>query len=308
MRFDWNQVRAFLVTAEEGTLSAAARALCLSQPTLGRQVAALEDSLGVTLFERVGRGLVLTEAGTALLSHVRSMGEAAQRISLTAAGQSDDVEGEVRISAADSLSVYILPDLITGLRAQAPGLTLDIIAENRISDLLRREADIAIRHVEPKEPELIGRRLKDGTGRLYAAKKWIAANGMPQNMADLAGADLVGMDRSDVMAAELSNRGVDWPGLRVPLRSANGAVAWELVKAGHGLGIMYDAVAARTPSIVAIPAFPTISFPIWLITHRELRTARRIRIVFDHLAAALSDLPGPHSMAMQANDGSRKGA
>ena len=99
--FDWNQARAFLVTVEEGSLTAAARALGLTQPTLGRQVAALEDSLGVTLFDRVGRSLRLTPSGLELLDHVRSMGDAAGRVSLTASGQSQTVEGQVCITASD---------------------------------------------------------------------------------------------------------------------------------------------------------------------------------------------------------------
>ncbi len=290
IRFDWNQVRAFLATAEEGTLSAAARALGQTQPTLGRQVTALEEDLGVTLFERVGRQLHLTEAGQALLTHVRAMGEAAHRVSLVAAGQNGEVAGDVRLSASDGLCAHLLPELVGGLREIAPEIRLQIIAENRISDLMRREADIAIRHVEPTEPELIGRRLKDGAARLYAASSWIQRNGRPQNLEELARADMIGMDSPERMIAEMRRFGVDMPGLTVPLQCSNTSVIWEMVKAGHGLTLMSDAIGARTPGVEAIdvPGLPVIGFPVWLITHREIRTARRIRVVFDYFADAIN--------------------
>ena len=290
IRFDWNQVRAFLVTAEEGTLSAAARALNLTQPTLGRQVSALEEDLGVTLFERVGRNLHLTEAGQALLSHVQAMGEAAHRVSLVAAGQKGEVAGDVRLSASDGLAIHLLPELVGGLRALAPEIRLQIIAENRISDLMRREADIAIRHVEPTEPELIGRRLKDGAARLYAASSWVQKNGRPQSLEELAQADMVSADDPERTIAALRRFGVDLPGLHVPLQCENTGVVWELVKAGHGLSIMSDAIASRTPGVepIDIPGLPVIRFPVWLITHREIRTAKRIRVVFDYFAEAIN--------------------
>ncbi|MBF9030163.1 LysR family transcriptional regulator [Rhodobacterales bacterium HKCCE3408] len=290
INFDWNQVRAFLATAEEGTLSAAARALRLTQPTLGRQVTALEETLGVTLFERVGRSLVLTEAGTALLTHVRAMGEAAHRVSLAAAGQNDAVAGDVRISASDALCTYLLPDLLRDLRRKAPGLTIELLADNRVSDLMRREADIAIRHVEPTEPELIGRRMKDGHAKLYAATRWLAENPAPRTVAELAAAPMVGMDDPQAMRAGLARFGVEVPELTVPIRSSNGVVGWELLRAGHGVGLMADAVARRTPGIeeITIDGFDGVRFPIWLITHRELRTSRRIRVVFDFLAEGLN--------------------
>jgi len=289
IRFDWNQVRAFLATAEEGTLSAAARELGLTQPTLGRQVTALEEALGVTLFERVGRALHLTEAGHALLVHVRAMGEAAHRVSLVAAGQSGVVAGDVRLSASDGLCAYLLPELLGGLREIAPEITLELIAENRISDLMRREADIAIRHVEPTEPDLIGRRLKNGAARLYASEAWVKANGVPKDLRELADADMIGADRAERMVSELTRFGVHLEGLKVPIRCENSGVTWEMVKAGLGISFMADSIAARTEGIVPIdvPGLPAIEFPVWLITHRELRTAQRIRVVYDYLADAL---------------------
>ena len=122
MKFDWNRARAFLVTAEEGSLSAAARSLGMTQPTLSRQVDALEDELGLVLFERVGRGLVLTRSGLELLEQVRGMGEAATRVSLTASGQTQSIEGAICITASEVNSAFWLPPIIAKLRAAHPGI------------------------------------------------------------------------------------------------------------------------------------------------------------------------------------------
>ena len=195
--FDWNQARAFLVTVEEGSLTAAARALGLTQPTLGRQVAALEDSLGVTLFDRVGRSLRLTPSGLELLDHVRSMGDAAGRVSLTASGQSQTVEGQVCITASDLFSVYHLPPVLDRLRDLAPGIEIEVLASNTISDLQRREADIAIRHVRPQQPDLIAKQLKDTTAHLYASPKYLDRHGRPECVDDLAKAVFVATGQPD---------------------------------------------------------------------------------------------------------------
>ncbi|MCJ7598755.1 MAG: LysR family transcriptional regulator, partial [Methyloceanibacter sp.] len=139
--FDWNQARAFLATVEEGSLSAAARALGMTQPTLGRQVAALEQELGVVLFERVGRGLTLTPNGLELVDHVRAMRDAASQVSLTASGQSQTIEGSVCISASEAVAAYQLPPILAKLRDIAPGIEVEVVASTAVSDLRRREAD-----------------------------------------------------------------------------------------------------------------------------------------------------------------------
>jgi DNA-binding transcriptional LysR family regulator len=144
--FDWNRARAFLVTAEEGSLSAAARALGMTQPTLGRQVTALEQELGVVLFERVGRGLVLTEAGTQLMTHVRAMGEAALGVSLAASGQTQAAVGHVAVTASEIYSSWLLPRIVQRLRTVAPGITIEIVASNEIRDLISQSATPAPRN------------------------------------------------------------------------------------------------------------------------------------------------------------------
>ncbi|MHA6261863.1 LysR family transcriptional regulator [Arenibacterium sp. CAU 1754] len=287
--YDWNQVRAFLATVEEGSLSAGAKALGVTQPTLGRQVAALEEALGVVLFDRVGRSLRLTPTGADLLEHVRTMRDAAQRISLAASGQSQAVAGHVVISASDVLSAHILPPIVKRLRALAPGITLEIIASNELSDLGRRDADIAIRHVRPEQPDLIARLARESEARLYASTEWIAANGRPETRGDLEQADFVGFDRSGRLIAWLKGQGITVTEANMPVLSLNGVTGWELIKQGLGVGVMLAELGDATPSVERIlPDLAPVVVPFWLLTHRELHTSRRIRLVYDTLAETLS--------------------
>lgn len=287
--FDWNQVRAFLATAEEGSLSAAARALGLAQPTLGRQVLALEAHLGVTLFERAGRGLVLTPSGRDLLDHVRAMGEAATRIALLAAGQAEGVAGKVCISASDAMATYVLPDLMVDLCNAAPEIHFEILATNSLSDLLRREADIAIRHQRPTEPDLVTRLVREGQGGLYAAPAFFRRYGRPKTVEDLKSLPFIGMTDPARMAKELTQFGLPLSPQNFRIYSENMVAGWELVRRGLGIGIMSDDIARKTPGVEqVVPLFPAIPVQTWLTTHRDVHTSKRIRIVFDFLAEALA--------------------
>lgn len=286
--FDWNQARAFLVTAEEGSLSAAARALGLTQPTLSRQVAALEERLGVTLFERVSKSLILTEAGVELADHVRAMGEAASRVSLAASGKSQQVEGLVTVSATDLMAAHVLPDILKELRVKAPGVEVKVLCTNSLSDLRRREADIAIRHVEPDHPDLYARKLREAPARIFGARSLVEKFGRPLTRKDAPDLDFIGFDNNQELVGYLRGFGLRVSEANIRLGSPSGVVAWEFVRQGMGLSIMADEIAARFPEIV--PAFADVTpvtFPIWLVTHRELHTSRRIRVVFDHLAEGL---------------------
>ena len=161
MDLDWNQLKAFLETAETGSLSAAARKLGLTQPTLSRQVAAIEQRMGVTLFERVGKAMALTPTGLDLLEHARAMGVAAEALQIAASGRSQVVGGVVSVSATDVVATYLLPPLVRQLREKEPGIAVEVISSDALSDLLRREADIAIRHVKPEQPDLIARLIRE---------------------------------------------------------------------------------------------------------------------------------------------------
>ncbi|PRQ05415.1 HTH-type transcriptional regulator TdfR [Enhygromyxa salina] len=287
--FDWNRARAFLVTAEEGSFSAAARALGISQPTIGRQVAALEQELDVVLFERVGHGLQLTATGNDLLEHVRPMGEAAVRVSLTAAGQSLSIDGQVCISAAEIEAFYVLPPIVARLRESHPGIEIELVATNATSDLGRREADIAVRSFRPKQPELVARKVRDGRAWLYATPDYLARLGNPTTAADLSKGQFLGFDRSDTLIKGLNAMGLSLTPDNFPVIVGNQLVQWELAKQGVGICIMTEEVGDPEPRVVrALEDFPPFPVPTWLTTHRELNTSRRLRVVFDRLAEELS--------------------
>ena len=288
VKFDWNRARAFLVTAEEGSLSAAARALDMTQPTLGRQVSALEDELGVVLFERAGLGLILTPTGLELVEHVRAMGEAANLMSLSASGQSQNIEGTVCISASEVYSVFVLPPIIAKLRNLEPKINIEIIATNETSDLRRREADIALRNFHPTQPELIAKKIKDVAARLYAAPSYLAKINNPSLPEDLSQADFISFDSTSGLMNGLNTLGLNLTKKNFPLLSENYLVHWELVKQGLGIGIMPEDIGDAESSVQQVlPKLDPITFPIWLTTHRELNTNRRVRMVFDLLASEL---------------------
>ncbi|KZL13565.1 LysR family transcriptional regulator [Pseudovibrio sp. Ad37] len=287
--FDWNQARAFLVTAEEGSLSAAARALGLTQPTLGRQVSALEEALGVTLFERVGRSLSLTQAGFELLEHVKSMGEAANRISLAASGQSQEIDGTVCISASDTASAFLLTPILKQLREIAPGIHVEIIATNSVSDLQQREADIAIRHVRPEQPDLTARLVRETTAHFYASKTYLNRKGRPQSANDMANHEFIAFDRPDKFLKYFTESGLPFTESNFKLTTASGLVGWQLVRNDLGIIVMIKEIAEMFPEIEQVlPSFEPFVVPFWLATHRKLHTSKRIRLVFDLLADTLS--------------------
>ncbi|MEO8684295.1 MAG: LysR family transcriptional regulator [Devosia sp.] len=289
VKFDWNRARAFLVTAEEGSLSAAARALGLAQPTLGRQVDALETELGVVLFERVGRGLELTPSGLELLEHVRSMGEAANRVSLTAAGQSQSIEGTICIAASETYAAILLPPILAKLRRLEPGIHIEIVASSKPSDLRRREADIAIRNFAPSEPDLIARKIRDVPARLYATPDYLARIGNPKLPYDLRHADFISIDGTGMFLKGLNAMGLNLTERNFPILTENYLVMWEMVKQGLGIGILDGTIGDAEPLVRRVlPEFKPLMFPIWLVAHRELNTSRRVRVVFDLLAAELA--------------------
>ncbi len=289
---DWNQIRAFQATAETGSLSAAARKLGLTQPTLSRQVAALEQALNVTLFERAGKRLLLTDAGAALRQHADRMGNGAQDFVLAASGQSEAVEGLVSISASDGVSMAILPPILERIRKAYPGIRLNLIVSNSISDLRQREADIAIRHVRPDNPELVARLIRESQAGFYASNDWIAANGHPRTAGDAKGATFIGINSDGRFSEYLRTLGLEIDESSFGASCDNSMLSAELARRGLGITVLMKDVADNTPGLVEIlEDLPPIRFPVWLVAHREVTTARRIRLVFDMLAQMLRRVP-----------------
>lgn len=288
--FDWNRARAFLVTAEEGSFSAAARALGMAQPTLGRQVAALEEELGVTLFERVGTTLELTQAGLDLVEHVRAMGEAATRVSLTATGQSSSIVGNVCVTASEVISAYWLPPIVAKLRAKHPGIELELVVSNKPRDLHRREADIAIRNFPVHQPDLVARKIKDSGAYMYATPGYLERIGGISSAEDLQKAELFAFDRTELMIDHMGARGIKLERKQFPIVTENHLVQWELCKAGAGICFMMEEIGDREPKVRRVLPQKDVTVPVFLVCHRELRTSRRIRLVFDTIAEELAAL------------------
>lgn len=288
-QIDWNQLRAFLETAETGSLSAAARKLGLTQPTLSRQVAAIEQQMGVTLFERVGKSMALTSTGEDLLEHVRAMGRSAEALRMAATGRAQSVDGVVSISATDAVAGHLLPPLVRRLREKEPAITIEVISSDALSDLLRREADIAIRHVKPEQPDLIARSIGEKAAGFYASDDWVKVHGHPRRAEDAARQPFVGFDRSGTFLAHLGHHGLPLSETSFSCYADQAMAHWAMVRHGMGIGIMMDDIARDTPGIVRVlDDVPPIRFPMWLVTHRELRTSRRIRVVFEALAHGLA--------------------
>jgi DNA-binding transcriptional LysR family regulator len=288
--FDWNRARAFLVTAEEGSLAAAARSMGMTQPTLGRQVAALESEIGFDLFTRRGRGLELTPNGIKLLEHVRLMGDAANQFSLSASGRSDQIEGDVSITASELLSTFMLPSMIKALRQLEPGIEIEIHSTNEQRDINRREADIAIRSVRPTQPELIAKRLCTVQGHLYAAKSYLKQLGDPPTIDELNKAHFIDTENPGRLMELLNSHGLTLNKQNFPIISNSHMVQWELVKQGVALTVTLEEIGDNEPLVerVVISDLPLINIDLWLVTHNELRTNRRIRRVFDFLVSAFA--------------------
>lgn len=289
--FDWNRARAFLVTAEEGSLAAAARSLGMTQPTLGRQVAALEKEIGLDLFTRRGRGLELTPNGIKLLEHVRLMGDAANQFSLSASGESDVIEGDVSITASELFATFMLSPMIKTLRETEPGIEIEINSTNEERDLNRREADIAIRSFRPTQPDLIAKRLCSVRGHLYAAKSYLQELDNPQSIEELNTANFIDTEKPGRLMTLLNSRGFNLTKQNFPVISNSHIVQWELVKQGVAISATVEEIGDNEPLVerVVISSLPLITMDLWLVTHNELKTNRRIRRVFDFLVSEFSD-------------------
>ncbi|MQX51945.1 LysR family transcriptional regulator [Alcanivorax sediminis] len=289
LKFDWNRARAFLATAEEGSLSAAAKALDMSQPTLSRQVTALEEELGAILFERVGRGLTMTPTGLELLAYVKAMGEAASSLSLAATGRATSIEGEIIISASEVTAAYILPSILESLQQQYPGIQVSMVASNSASDLRRREADIAIRNFRPTEPNLIARKLGEFAATLYATPGYLKSLGNPLTPLELAHASFIGFSSgNEAFIQALNAHDIPLQDSNFAARSDSHVVQWEMVKRGIGIGVMPVELGHAEPKVKRVLPETLFRGDVWLASHRELRTNLRVRIVYDFLANALA--------------------
>jgi DNA-binding transcriptional LysR family regulator len=291
--FDWSHVRAFLAVAEHGSLSAAARALGTSQPTVGRQVHAMEAAAGTALFERRARGMVLTAAGADLLEPARDMAKAAGHLALRAAGAGSAIGGTVRITASVFSSHHILPPILARIREAEPEIAIELVASDTTENLLYREADIAVRMYRPRQMDIVTRHIGDLPLGIFGARHYLDRAGRPGTPDDLMSHQFVGYDRNEDILRGFRNTGhpVDREFFRT--RCDHQTVYWELVRAGCGLGFAQIGVAATDSTVERVlPEFTVPALEVWLSTHEALRRTPRIRRVWDILADGLEKACG----------------
>ena len=287
---DWNDLKALIAAAEAGSLSAAAAATGVSQPTLGRRIDALEAALGLKLFKRSQQGMALTDSGADMLAHARQMQEAAARLSLAATGRAATLEGAVRITAPRVMSAHHMPAILTRLMDAEPGVEVELVATDAAENLLRREADIAIRMFRPVQADLIAKKVTDMRLGLFAAERYVAAKGEP-TLETFADHRMVGYDRNPMIVDWMRSHDMPPPPGLFRVRTDDQIVHWRMVVAGAGIGPNQLAVGAAEPTVRRVLSELTLpTLPVWLTVHEELRTSALIRRVYDFLAAELSTL------------------
>ncbi len=288
---DWALLQAFTAVAETGSLSAAARKLGQSQPTLGRQVAKVEVALGAALFTRQPRGLALNDAGEALYPLALEMRDAARRLTLIAAGQSQSLKGAVRITASKVFAHYTLPPILADIRAAEPDIQLELAPSDSTENLLFREADIAIRMFRPTQEDMIARKLGSLKTGLFAHKSYLAKRGTPQGFTDFPEHDMVGLDQNPLIIDAMRAFGIPRTREDFPVRCDDQATYWELTKAGCGIGATQLRLGLQAEGMVHIlPDLPLENLPVWLVAAKALRQTPRIRRVYNLLAKAIIPL------------------
>lgn len=304
---DWNLIRSFAAVAETGSLSAAARTLRASQPTLGRHIAELEQVLDVTLFRRGRAGYKLTSHGVDLLGRAQAMREQAEAFSRLALGATEEVAGTVRIAASEMVSIYVLPPILALLTEEEPGIEIEIVASNLVENLLGRDADIAIRMVEPSQLDLVARKIADIPIVACAATNYIARRGRPSDVSQLLDHVVIGFDRGMEMLNGFRNAGIGIDRHAFHVRCDHHAVIWEATKAGVGISFQQKPIVDRDPLVeVVLPELRIPLLPCWIAMHRDLRSSVRIRRVADYLQESLKrycegrplSRPGSNSAAL----------
>ncbi len=286
--FDWSRAQSFLATAETGSFSGAAELLGMSQPTVGRHVAALESDLGLLLFDRVGKSLTISEKGLSLLTHVKAMKEAADLVSLSASGHNQTIAGPVSVTASDVFCAYLLPPIIERIRLTYPEVQVEIVSSNDVQDLRRREADIAIRNVQPKHADLYAKRVGTTKAYLYGASSYLDVIGRPATLKDVGEQTTFIGDVTGRVLEMLSAINGAITAEQFSIIGNSGVTLWEMVKRGLGLAVMFEDLAEVTPEVEAILQNEvSAEVPLWLVTHAELKTNARIRAIFDILSEEL---------------------
>ena len=286
--FDWGLIPSFLAALECGSLLGAARALQSSQPTVGRRIAELEAQVGVLLFERTGRGLLPTATALQLAESARAMEQGALQLARKVSLAESEVSGAIRLSASQPVACVLLPPVLARMRAVLPQVQVDLVVSNAVTNLLRREADIALRMVPPEQATLIARRIGKVSVGAYAHRDYLRRRGTPLQATDLRQHDLIGHDQLETILQGFAKAGLRLEREDFMLRTDDLIAYAAAVRAGLGIGFMADYVARTDTALVRVlPALKIPPIPVWLVVHREIRTSPRIRAVFDFLSESI---------------------
>ncbi|WP_390347463.1 LysR family transcriptional regulator [Variovorax boronicumulans] len=295
----WELYRSFLGVLREGSLSGAARALGITQPTVGRHVAALEEALGVVLFTRSQVGLLPTEVALALRTHAEAMESTAASLQRAASSQGDGVRGVVRVSVSEVVAVEVLPPVVARLREAHPALKVELVATNRVQDLLRREADIAVRMVRPRQAQLVARRIGNIELGFHAHTSYLARHGTPRTPDDLAAHALIGYDQPSAFVREAIKSFKSVTGFTrdaFALRTDSDLAQLALIRAGAGIGVCQVGLARRDTALVRLlPRALSLKLDTWVTMHEDLRHSPRCRVAFDALVEGLQQYVGAAS-------------
>lgn len=286
---DWDSCRSFLAVARSGSLSAAARTLGLTQPTLGRHIAALEETLDTKLFTRSQRGLMPTAQALLLVPFAESMEASAEAFARSGSGEAHEPRGTVRLTASEIVGTEILPPMLTAFRERHPAIGIELAISNVNQDLLRREADIAIRMIRPVQKALMARRIGTVEIGLYAHRRYLAAHGTPRTMEDIPAHAIIGYDTESSGWRGIRQSGLPLTREIFAFRCDSDPAQLAHLRAGFGIGGCQVLVAARDPDLVRLfqESF-AMPLEMWLVMHEDLRSIRRVRLLYDHLAEALA--------------------
>jgi DNA-binding transcriptional LysR family regulator len=288
--FNWALVKSFVAVLDAGSLMGAARKLKAQQPTLSRHVAELEAQLKVPLFERTGRGVMPTAAALAIADAARHMEEGASTLLRALAERAQATSGTVRITTSAVAASYLLPPLLAELHKAEPGIAIELVASNEITNLLRREADIAVRMVRPAQGSLVARKLADIPIVACAHSSYLKRAGTPRQPADLLSHPhtLIGYDKDPLIVRAAALMGLPLTREHFALRTDDQLAYGRLIAAGAGIGFAADYNLRHWRGVVPLlPMLKIPPLPCWLAVHREIRGSTLVRRVYEFLAEAI---------------------
>lgn len=286
---DWERQRAFIAVMREGSLSGAARALRIAQPTVRRRIEDLEREHGIVLFTRSPTGLLPTAIAHELAAHAEAMSSAARSFARAASAEAGSPAGTVRITASEVVGVEVLPPILAGLRDRHPGLVIELALNNRSENLLDRQADIAIRMVRPVQDALVARHIGAIRLGLYTRRSYLEAHGTPASLDAVRSAGLIGFESETPGIRTLRDRGLSFGPDDFIFRTDSDLGQLAAIRAGVGIGVCHVALGERDPELVRVlPDDFKMEFETWVVTHEDLRQVRRVRLVFDALVDGLT--------------------